>query len=1014
MTLMSNLRSKKILALALIFLSPACFISTEAMATDYTISGAQTTQQNVSTGDTVTVTGTGDLDVPGSNDGVSGESANNVTVTVQTSGKITADGRPQVGITKGGVPIRLGDGANITVQSGATVKNEGRDLNGSGDLNANAIITGANATINIAGSVLTDKQAAGYNNWSQGIAAGAGSSITVQSGGSVQSNTYSGAAVQLNSGGTLTNAGTLTSTTLDAAGYGVVNAKTSNTTITNSGTINSSDSSKEAVVFGTGGTSTGNVLNLYGSAGVTGILTNKGAAGGATVNFGYNGTSADSSANVTMTGNIGSTDNIWDGRAYGGTSTVTGSGKFNNLQTDSGSTLSFSNGVNVKDTLTNRGTLTADVTHDTADIFTLTNSGTITGAITASTAQAHSFTQTAGSIEGNVTLNGASAKTFSLSGGTITGNVDLGNSASHTVTLSGGTVTGSFDMGDTAGGIATADPGSGTTMTLSNTGGTAFTGEQSTLRMNGAGTLKITGNIVDTTGGDNDMTLDINSGTVNIVETSSIDGGIDMDGGTLSLGSNTLTVKNTTHFASNSVISPSWGSPPGKISNGSLDVAITLDDGVTFSLGRLPSSLSSNNTYTLVDATGAGGGANLTVTPANIGLSYDSLRYKLALSKGSDTLIITPSIKTIPGLSKNPQEVNQQVDSAFQDDSEMMNAINSISTASELNIALDTMWPGNKSPADLTGISLQNDAFNLVGDYLGLWRRGAIAGMGTGDEPQNKGAWGQGFYTSSHQDDKGSANGYNSHNYGFVLGIDKEVLVKAWKGLLGFAYSMGWGDVDVRNSDDSTKINSYLFGLYGSLHKDNIFFNLKGSYSLNRYKSNRFISVGSIDRHARGGYFGHQASIDADAGWEFSLKPVTIAPIIGLQYTMLYTEDFREKNAGDASLRVDSATYNQLYPRVGVSASAEFDKAGFNWKPEVSASFAYDLLNEELATDATFTGGGTSFSTDGLRPDRYKTRLSAGLTLAKGDNISFGVEYNFLFNKSYESHNGIAQFRYEF
>lgn len=147
----------------------ACFfwgMPAEVFATDYTISGSETTQQDVSTGDTVTVTGTGDLDVSSTSDGISGESAYNVTVTVQTGGQITADGRPQVGKTKGGVPIRLGDGADITVESGATVKNEGLDPQGDGGLNANAIITGANATINIAGTVLADRQANGYSNFS--------------------------------------------------------------------------------------------------------------------------------------------------------------------------------------------------------------------------------------------------------------------------------------------------------------------------------------------------------------------------------------------------------------------------------------------------------------------------------------------------------------------------------------------------------------------------------------------------------------------------------------------------------------------------------------------------------------------------------------------------------------------------------------------------------------------------------------------------------------------------------
>lgn len=72
-------------------------IHAEVFAADYTISGSQTSQQNVVTGDTVTVTGTGNLNVSGTKDGISGASADNVTVTVQTGGQITASGANDAG-----------------------------------------------------------------------------------------------------------------------------------------------------------------------------------------------------------------------------------------------------------------------------------------------------------------------------------------------------------------------------------------------------------------------------------------------------------------------------------------------------------------------------------------------------------------------------------------------------------------------------------------------------------------------------------------------------------------------------------------------------------------------------------------------------------------------------------------------------------------------------------------------------------------------------------------------------
>lgn len=274
------------------------------------------------------------------------------------------------------------------MQSGATVKNSGSDATGNGSIDGNAIITGANAVIDISGTVLTDKIDTGYNNWSQGISAGAGSSITVQSGGSVRSNTFSGSAIRLDSGGTLTNAGTLTSTFLNAADFGVVTAKTGNTTITNSGTINSTDSSKEAIVFGTGGTSTGNVLNLYGASTITGALTNNGADGGAIMNLGYTCAVSNSTANISITGNIAGTGSTWNARAYAGTTTITGNANFNDLRVDSGAVFSVSGNVAVEGAL--------DIGTANVSVGTYTQSANKTIEFTANSATNHGKITSAG------------------------------------------------------------------------------------------------------------------------------------------------------------------------------------------------------------------------------------------------------------------------------------------------------------------------------------------------------------------------------------------------------------------------------------------------------------------------------------------------------------------------------------------------------------------------------------------------------------------------------------------
>jgi len=262
----------------------------QARATTYTINASQAGPLAVSSGDVVTITGTGSLNTTGgnTNSGVQGGSSDNVTVTVQNGGQVTAEGRA-LGGSFAGKAIYLGNNASITVDAGGLVKNLGKDPNGSGAIAANAIYTGDNATINVAGTVLTDKQAGLWNNWSQGISVGSGSTITVGGSGVVSSTTFGGQSVRFRSG-------------------------------------------------------SGNVLNLYGNASLNQDVGNEGTAGGAIINFGYTGTAADSFANTTITGSVA--ENAWNAHVYGGTNTITGNAGFSTLQVDAGTIL------NVNDTYT--------------------------------------------------------------------------------------------------------------------------------------------------------------------------------------------------------------------------------------------------------------------------------------------------------------------------------------------------------------------------------------------------------------------------------------------------------------------------------------------------------------------------------------------------------------------------------------------------------------------------------------------------------------------------------------
>ncbi|GEM_PF-6013276 len=325
------------------------------LATDYDISGSRTSTLPVFLNDTVLVESSANWNVTGTSHGISGASADNVTVTVKSGAKMTAQGYSSGGsANSAGRVIYLGDYADITIESGALVENYGYDPIGNAGISAVAIYTGDYADIRIAGTVWTynrdGRTGGGYNNYEGGIVSGVGSTIAIASTGLVKVNTYCGNAIDLNYDGcTVTNSGTIQSTNIWYDGVAAFRAQASDTTVNNNGIIQSN--AYNAVFLGTSGTSTGNVLNVYGSSSIIGNLKNEGATGGATVNFGYNGSSADASANTTITGDIGSTGNAWNGRVYAGTNTVTGSANFHDIQLDAGSVLNVGGALAISNSL---------------------------------------------------------------------------------------------------------------------------------------------------------------------------------------------------------------------------------------------------------------------------------------------------------------------------------------------------------------------------------------------------------------------------------------------------------------------------------------------------------------------------------------------------------------------------------------------------------------------------------------------------------------------------------------
>ncbi len=826
---------------------------------------------------------------------------------------------------------------------------------------------------------------------------GASSTVNIQAtttftndtGGTIRSAGWD--AVKFGSGGNVTIDTFTNNGTISAGRHALlVTADTEITTFSNTGTITS-----------TGAAGAGFYLQEDQDAAITNAGTIQNTAGGYALWLDTEAQTKDFTNSGTLssaTGTAINADSAMTGATDGfvNTGTITGGGTAIDAEA------AFK--------LKNSGTITGAIDHATAGALSITNSGTITGNITSTFNAAHSLTMSGGTITGDITLNGTTANAFTMTDGTIAGTIDLGDNAAHTVTLTKGTIT-SLDMGDTQGGTATVNAAAGTKFIASNSGGTAITGEGATVHMTGAGIFKIIGNVVDT-GGQANHILDIDSGTLQFLENSTIDGGIDADGSTIKVGTNTVTVKAATDIAADATLGVTVGTSTGQLTDGTSNTTITLQDGSTIDV-TIGSGVSDGATYTVVDATGGA----LTATAANLNLTGNTARYNFALAKNGETLVIQADKSSGVVTKGSGSGVDENVDTAFASDPEMFNAINGITSSTELTNAYETMEP-ETTPAVASGsINFMNDALATVENRITAWSKGqAYQGIAAGDKPIKKGIWLKAFGSVSEQDDKDEFNGFDADSVGLSGGADLEITeLLGDKMLLGLAYSYGITDIDTKNSGNEVDIKSNQITAYGSIEFGKHFVHSTLSYGLNDYDGTRKIIAGSVRRTASSDYDGYQWNASGEYGYKFNFnKNTIIKPSVGLQYTSLNVDSYTETGAGSTNLMVKSDDYSILCGKIGLSLSTEKIWKGYNFIFNGSTHYSYDFNNDPIEAVSAFSGGGNYFKTTGMEPGHHSGTVGAGMKVARGEGIELSINYDATLKDKFISHNQSISLRYDF
>lgn len=590
----------------------------------------------------------------------------------------------------------------------------------------------------------------------------------------------------------------------------------------------------------------------------------------------------------------------------------------------------------------------------------------------------------AGAVGSTTSFNGlVNTATFNVSGtGTITFNnsvIGAGNFASDGfINLGAGrTLTGA---------IITATAATGT-FTLN--GGSSVTGA-----IGGANGLKQ----INVVGGN-----------------ASVTGAVQAQG--FSLGTNTLAIGGvlTTNAAGTIATTLASDTVFGKIVAGT---ALINGGGITV-VPTVTGALTNGTTYKIVDSPAGPTGVPVNVinsspryTFAGVATTLGAVNIRLATVTPLAALVTAPGAAAVaPILEANAL--------AGSDLLTIQDAIAMLPSAATIDNALQQLAPG---AANLAAPWIAGQTTRLFDD-LWMARVDEIQKLCCSPcEPSQSGGpvktteckgndkrsnwWGKGFASQGRQGDVNNQSGYRSEALGLILAHDIALNENTRIGL-GGAYANT--TIDGNNSTGRTKIDSYQLTAYVSHAPGPWFVQGAVTVGVDQYEDSRTIAFTGINRTAKAEYSGQQYNGVIMAGRHFYMNQTTITPLASLQASRIRVESYTETGAGDANLRVSSQNYDFAQSTVGIKAEQIIYANSGTYSPEVHAKWLHDFSSTTMQQDASFTGGGAGFSTQGITQDREMFNVGAGISFLScncGEN-SWTVKglYDYKWNQSdYSSH----------
>jgi uncharacterized protein with beta-barrel porin domain len=274
----------------------------------------------------------------------------------------------------------------------------------------------------------------------------------------------------------------------------------------------------------------------------------------------------------------------------------------------------------------------------------------------------------------------------------------------------------------------------------------------------------------------------------------------------------------------------------------------------------------------------------------------------------------------------------------------------------------------------------------------------------------NSGLWGQAFGAGLQQDPRAHVDGYGTHIYGALVGMDNWASPNFRIGFAG-----GWGHTGIDGEGNTvaneTSISSYMGLAYAAVKGSGWYLSGRTGFAWHNYDASRVLNAGGLKDVASASYDGRQYLGALELGTPFHSGATTITPVVSVNHTHLNQDGFKESSsAGMMAQSVAAQETESLQSGLGL-------KAGIKVSPtallEGRAIWFHEFEDNQQQVTAAFAST-PSFTTAGPGVGSDTANLGVGLLAFTGLGTTFQMNYDALLRQDFIGHTGSAKLKIDF